>query len=92
MARTDGYTLDDNEFKKKNNDKALFMKDGSSYYSAEDANTDNAVPVMCDRVYPKYMAIEDLEWAKDNKIDKLNTFRCAYAKTCNIPWTEAGCN
>ena len=92
MARTAGYTLDDNEFKKKNNDKALFMKDGSSYYSAEDANTDNAVPVMCDRVYPKYMAIEDLEWAKDNKIDKLNTFRCAYAKTCNIPWTEAGCN
>lgn len=91
MARTAGYTLDDNEFKKSNNDKALLMRNETNYYS-DDTNTDNAVPVMCDRVYPKYMAIEDLEWAKENKIDKLNTFRCAYAKTCNIPWTEAGCN
>ena len=91
MARTAGYTLDDNEFKKSNNDKALLMRNETNYYS-DDTNTENLVPVMCDRVYPKYMAIEDLEWAKENKIDKLNTFRCAYAKTCNIPWTEAGCN
>ena len=98
MARTAGYNLvsdkeeeQDNFQIEKNNENAL-MFDNTNYYSDSAANSDNLVPVMCDRVYPKYMAIEDLEWAKQNKIDKLNTFRCAYAKTCNIPWTEAGCN
>tara|TARA_B100001540_G_C15816779_1_gene648016 strand:+ start:6426 stop:7436 length:1011 start_codon:yes stop_codon:yes gene_type:complete len=98
MARTAGYNLvsdkegeQDNFQMELNNENAL-MYDGTSHYSNSGANSANLVPVMCDRVYPKYMAIEDLEWAKENKIDKLNTFRCAYAKTCNIPWTEAGCN
>lgn len=97
MARTAGYNLvtdevdaSDNFLMEKNNTKAL-MFDADIFYS-DSGNTDHKVPVMCDRVYPKYMAIEDLEWAKEHKTDKLNTFRCAYSKTCDIPWTEAGCN
>lgn len=104
MARTAGYNLvedkveeQDNFQMEKYNDNALMYNydntnGDESFYSDSAVNSNNLVPVMCDRVYPKYMAIEDLEWAKQKKIDKLNTFRCAYAKTCNIPWTEAGCN
>lgn len=98
MARTAGYNLvtdivdESDTFQMEQNNAKALKFNAEKYYSNTDANSDNKVPVMCDRVYPKYMAIEDLEWAKEHKTDKLNTFRCAYSKTCDIPWTEAGCN
>jgi hypothetical protein len=52
--------------------------------------TDN-LPLVCDRVYPLYLATKDIELSKDNpKLDQ-NTLRCAYSKICGVPWTDLNC-
>ena len=49
------------------------------------------VPLVCDRVYPLYLATKDIELAKNNsKLDQ-NTLRCAYSKICGVPWTDLNC-
>lgn len=61
-------------------------------------NADNSetpltnVPMVCDFVYPAYLASQDLRLSKDNsKLDQ-NVLRCAYSKMCNIPWSEINCD
>jgi hypothetical protein len=49
------------------------------------------LPLTCDAVYPLYLSAMDLQNAEQNRSDPKNVFRCAYAKACGIPWTEAGC-
>ena len=46
------------------------------------------IPVVCDTVYPAYLAsIEDEEaYGADN------TIRCSYAKLCGYSWSDMGCN
>ena len=49
------------------------------------------LPLVCDRVYPLYLATKDIELSKDNpKLDQ-NTLRCAYSKICGVPWTDLNC-
>jgi len=51
----------------------------------------NNLPLVCDRVYPLYLATKDIELSKDNsKLDE-NTLRCAYSKICGVPWSDLNC-
>jgi len=53
--------------------------------------TTNNLPLVCDRVYPLYLATKDIELSKNNsKLDQ-NTLRCAYSKICGVPWTDLNC-
>jgi len=53
--------------------------------------TADNLPLVCDRVYPLYLATKDIELSKDNpKLDQ-NTLRCAYSKICGVPWTDLNC-
>ncbi len=54
-------------------------------------NDANNLPLVCDRVYPLYLATKDVELSKNNsKLDQ-NTLRCAYSKICGVPWTDLNC-
>jgi len=47
-----------------------------------------SIPVVCDAVYPAYLAsIED-----ENAYGSDNTIRCSYAKLCGYSWSDMGCN
>jgi len=89
-AKMSGYTYHihggGNEELVKNNNKAL-RDSGGNYYAADAKK----IPLKCDPVYPLYLAKKDFDYAKRKKIDNYNKFRCAYSKSCGIPWTEAGC-
>lgn len=54
--------------------------------------TGGNMPIVCDTVYPMYLSAMDLQNAEINRDDDKNVFRCAYAKACGVPWTEAGCS
>lgn len=51
----------------------------------------NNVPLSCDTVYPLYLSVMDKKNSDEDPSEPSNRFRCAYAKSCGIPWTEAGC-
>lgn len=53
------------------------------------SNINNTYPIICDQVYPMFLSSIDQKNKKDDPNAK--SLRCAYAKQCNIPWTEAGC-
>lgn len=88
-AKMSGYTYNihsnGEEELIKNNSFALRDPNGNHYTNPE------KIPLKCDTVYPLYLAKKDFDFAKQNKTDNYNKFRCAYSKTCGIPWTEAGC-
>jgi len=88
-AKMSGYTYNihsgGDEELIKNNSFALRDPNGNYYESP------SKIPLKCDTVYPLYLAKKDFDYAHKNKIDNYNKFRCAYSKTCGIPWTEAGC-
>lgn len=86
IAPLAGYTYTDNDTITKNNDNALKDSNDSHY----DGQT--VVPLVCDAVYPLYMAKKDFEYANDNNLHTYNKFRCAYSKACKIPWTDVGCS
>lgn len=51
----------------------------------------NRVPIVCDKLYPLYLATADKELNKmDPNIDE-NLNRCAFSKACNIPWSDLNC-
>jgi len=48
-------------------------------------------PIVCDKLYPLYLATADKELNKmDPNIDE-NLNRCAFSKVCNIPWSDLNC-
>jgi len=49
------------------------------------------LPMSCDKVYPTYLSTMDKQYSEKHGLVKSNIFRCAYAKLCDVPWTEAGC-
>ena len=81
-AQMSGYTLK-NDVLYENNDNSL--KDGSKKFSATD------IPLTCDNVYPMYLSMMDKDNIEKNPSEPNNKYRCAYAKACGVPWTEAGC-
>lgn len=50
------------------------------------------VPLVCDKLYPLYMSTADKEMTKINHTYDENINRCAYAKACNITWSDLNCD
>lgn len=72
----------------RNNDNAIKNSQGQYF----DAGNANSIPLVCDKVYPLYMAKKDFDYSNSKGLTNYNKFRCAYSKTCGIPWTEVGCS
>lgn len=84
-----GYSYDINtKTLKKNNNNAIKNSQGNYF----DDGSLNTIPLVCDKVYPLYMAKKDFEYSNSKGLTNYNKFRCAYSKTCGIPWTEVGCS
>jgi len=81
-ANMNGYTYTKSELTRNSAD--------SLSGNNENFNKDK-IPLACDSVYPLYLAVMDDTNSKKNPSEPSNRFRCAYAKSCGIPWTEAGC-
>lgn len=43
------------------------------------------VPLVCDRMYPAFLA------HMDDKNDSKNKLRCAYSKICDVTWSDMNC-
>ena len=90
-ASMSGYTYNITELTlKKNNENAVTNYAGA--YFDDLFENDNIIPLLCDKVYPLYMAKKDFEYSNSKGLTNFNKFRCAYSKTCGIPWTEVGCS
>lgn len=87
-----GYTYDINsKTLERNNDNAVKNSQGQGqFFDAGNAN--GPIPLVCDKVYPLYMAKKDFEYSNSKGLTNYNKFRCAYSKACGIPWTEVGCS
>tara|TARA_E500000331_G_scaffold356324_1_gene414299 strand:+ start:286 stop:1002 length:717 start_codon:yes stop_codon:yes gene_type:complete len=49
--------------------------------------------IDCSQVYPEYLGqLDAKEYADNDYSGSTNKYRCAYAKACSVPWTEAGCD
>jgi hypothetical protein len=86
-ATMSGYTLingDSGYIIEKNNENAL-RGDYDSLLS------DSKVPLICSRIYPLFMAHEDVKYANENKIYNTTKFRCAFSRLTGIPWSQIGC-
>lgn len=64
--------------------------------AAAQTNADSAAyitkfPIVCDKLYPLYMATADKELNKLDANNDENLNRCAFAKACNIPWSDLNC-
>ena len=81
-AAMSGYDFD-GENLEANNDNALKKK-------GDEFNANN-LPLKCDTVYPMYLSIMDSANSKKDLSEPNNRNRCAYAKSCGVSWTEAGC-
>ena len=84
-----GYTYEDKNIIR-NNDNAV--KNSNNQFFDINGPDFGKVPLVCDKVYPLYMAKKDFEYSNKKGLTNYNKFRCAYSKTCGIPWTEVGCS
>lgn len=66
-------TNDNTKYNDNNNDDIKFKE------MIQNFNEQNKKGIQCDRVYPEYMALKDLESYPDNP----NTLRCRFVKECN---------
>lgn len=82
-AAMSGYSYD-NDVLSPNNDNAVKTADDSEFNSEK-------IPLVCDTVYPMYLSVADTENARVDLSEPNNRNRCAYAKSCGVSWTEAGC-
>ncbi len=57
---------------------------------AYDKNNNKTIPLICDTVYPLYMAYVDNKYNGSN--DANNTYRCKYANLCGVPWSDMQCD
>lgn len=50
------------------------------------------LPIVCDTVYPDYLADLDRQYVEDHpEVKENNIFRCEYAKKCGVTWTGLNC-
>ena len=47
--------------------------------------TSSNIPLVCDRMYPAFLA------HMDDKNDSKNKLRCAYSKICGVTWSDMNC-
>ena len=53
-------------------------------------STQAEIPLVCDRVFPQYLQDKDKLYNETNR-DVTNKYTCAYAKACQINWSDAKC-
>jgi hypothetical protein len=82
-ATMSGYTYSNNRLSQ-NNGNSLQPLTGDNF-------NDSKIPLACDTVYPMYLADIDRQNVEKNPSEPSNKYRCAFAKACGLPWTEAGC-
>ena len=57
------------------------------------SNTDVNNSNVCDHVFPEYLSyLDNQKFIDNNRHGDTNHYRCKYAKLCDIPWTDAGCD
>lgn len=83
-ANMNGFTYDDDNGSLDKNSE-ISLSDGNKTFGV------NEIPMACDTVYPLYLSIMDNQNSIKNPSEPSNRFRCAYAKSCGVSWTEAGC-
>lgn len=54
-------------------------------------NLNGRTPIICDKMYPLYLSTADNMLNKLNPDVDANLNRCAYAKACNIAWSDLNC-
>ena len=70
-----------------NKERVIAYNDSGANADAITQNFNSStVPLTCSAVYPSLLA------SKEPKYEYNNTLRCAYAKVCNIPWSDMNCN
>jgi len=57
---------------------------------AYDKDNNKTIPLVCDTIYPLYMAYVDNKYNGSN--DPNNTYRCKYANLCGVPWSDMQCD
>ena len=72
----------------KNNDKALKC---GNYYCDSGLTAAEKIPLVCSRIYPLFMAHEDVKYANQYRNSSTTKFRCAFSKLTGIPWSQIGC-
>ena len=50
------------------------------------------IPLVCDTVYPLFLASKDVQLSTNNKKFDQNVLRCAYSKMCKVPWSDLNCD
>ena len=69
------------------NERVIAFNDSGAGNSFTTQNfTTSTIPLTCSAVYPSLLA------SKEPNYEYNNTLRCAYAKVCNIPWSDMNCN
>lgn len=64
----------------------LYKTIGPIYHSdATRADENSNIPLVCDRMYPAFLA------HMDDKNDSKNKLRCAYSKICGVTWSDMNC-
>jgi hypothetical protein len=82
-ATMSGYNYQNSKLSANNN---FAIKDSNQAFN------ENIIPLACDTVYPMYLANLDRDNSEKNPSEASNKYRCAFAKACGMPWTEAGCS
>ena len=92
-------SLSTSNAKKFENIKINISVNGSSYKNISpieinktSRNANVNIPLICDNVYPLFLASKDIELSKNNKNFDQNVLRCAYSKLCNVPWSDLNCD
>jgi len=55
------------------------------------STANQAVPLLCDKVYPNFLASQDNEYNKKNPSKSPNPYRCTYSKVCGVSWSDLNC-
>ena len=65
---------------------AVKNEKGDSTNETNQYITSSTIPLTCSSVYPSLLE------SRETNYEFNNTLRCAYAKVCNIPWSDMNCN
>lgn len=64
-----------------------------AYMTEAESNADVNNSNVCAHVFPEYLSyLDNQKFIDNNRHGDTNHYRCKYAKLCDIPWTDAGCD
>lgn len=96
LEETNNNQFNDADIRKNMYIMSADYKEGSPYIKqTTDNNGQNvySANLKCNQVFPELLSKLDAEeLANNNYAGPGNKYRCAYAKACGVPWTDAGCS